>query len=62
MASVVGKSIGTYEVEGELGSGGMGVVLLARQISALSGGQPPLRRGAHCTAVGLTARCGRPAL
>ncbi len=33
MASLVGRSLGNYTVEGELGSGGMGVVLLARQQS-----------------------------
>ena len=33
MATLVGKTLGNYSIEGELGSGGMGVVLLARQIS-----------------------------
>ncbi|MBW2294314.1 MAG: serine/threonine protein kinase [Deltaproteobacteria bacterium] len=33
MASLIGKTLGNYIVEGELGSGGMGVVLLARQES-----------------------------
>lgn len=33
MASLVGKTLGNYRIEGELGSGGMGVVLLARQES-----------------------------
>lgn len=33
MASLIGKTLGNYRVEGELGSGGMGVVLLARQES-----------------------------
>jgi serine/threonine protein kinase len=31
MATLIGKTLGNYRVEGELGSGGMGVVLLARQ-------------------------------
>ena len=33
MASLVGRNLGNYLIEGELGSGGMGVVLLARQES-----------------------------
>lgn len=33
MASLIGKTLGNYQVEGELGSGGMGIVLLARQES-----------------------------
>ncbi|MCH7868106.1 MAG: serine/threonine protein kinase [Myxococcales bacterium] len=33
MVTLVGKTLGNYLVEDELGSGGMGVVLLARQVS-----------------------------
>ncbi len=33
MASLVGRTLGNYEIEDELGSGGMGVVWLARQTS-----------------------------
>lgn len=33
MASLVGRTLGNYEIEAELGSGGMGVVWLARQTS-----------------------------
>ena len=33
MATAIGKNLGSYTVEGEIGSGGMGEVLLARQTS-----------------------------
>ncbi|MBW1884607.1 MAG: serine/threonine protein kinase [Deltaproteobacteria bacterium] len=52
MASLIGKSLGNYIVEGELGSGGMDVVLLARQESldrpaVLKESRPELREDAE---------------